>query len=531
MSVMGRYLFPILFVIVLLSPFVLRLAIGGEEEDPVVEASGQTQRLVIVTPHNRDILVEFERAFRPWHVEKYGYDVDLDYRNVGGTVDIVKSLADFYGSVKNRNNDTLPPIDEITGVPYHMVWGGGDYVFNVELEGVNALQGVEMPSEVMAAAYPQAQLAGINLYDQDDPEDGVEWFGVCLSSFGIVYSPFLYERLELEPPTTWSDLARPELNDLLVLADPGKSGSAAVAYVMVLQRAMADAEEAFLAGGGSKESPEYMAALEEGWVKGMGDLLLIAANARYFTDSASAVPTDVSHANAAAGTAIDFYGRVEEEIVGSDRIRYIVPPAATAVTPDPIAVCYGTTGDDLENAKHFIEFLLTPQGQRLWIKEAGSEGGPRNRALRRTPIRKDVFADQTSWTDKNNPFEESADFNQRQEWMDEFSETRAVWQAAWIEAGESLDAAYKAILELPEGENSSDLLNRLRNTPVEWRLPDGESGYGANVTGWQAVKALRADRRRQPENERAAFLPAARLTLAEQFRQHFDKLRDEARGD
>ena len=40
----------------------------------------------------------------------------------------------------------------------------------------------------------------------------------------------------------------------------------------------------------NKSSPAYQAAIAAGWHRGMGQLLLIAANARYFTDNATATP-------------------------------------------------------------------------------------------------------------------------------------------------------------------------------------------------------------------------------------------------
>ncbi len=507
---MARYLFPALFVLVLISPFALRLAIGRDDGGASLSAQAEA-RLVIVSPHNRDILIAFEEGFRQWHADRFGYVVDLDYRNVGGTQDMVKTLGDFYGQVKKQHGDALPPPEEVVP-PYHMTWGGGDYEFDQVMEKFGALQAVEYDDDVLAAAFPSADLAGINLYDNDD--DGVHWVGVCLSSFGLVYSPYLYGQLGIEPPETWTDLTRPELHDLLVLADPGKSGSAAVAYVMVLQRAMADAEEAFLAGGGEAGTSDYDAAVSAGWDKGMADLLLIAANARYFTDSASAVPAEVSHANAAAGTAIDFYGRVEEETVGVDRIRYVVPPAATAVTPDPIAVCYGTTGDDLTHAKRFIEYLLTPQGQAIWVKAAGTPGGPRDRSLRRTPIRRDVFGDMTDWTDANNPFTETGGFNQRGAWMAEFTETRLVWQAAWIEASEALDRAYSAVLDVEDVTAREQLLANLTSLPISW----------------QDVKDIRAERKALPSDQGASFLSLKRAALGGVFREHYAAVERAARA-
>ena len=508
---MGRYLFPALFVVVLLLPFALRLAVASSEPDQApADLDEATARISVVTPHNADIRNQFEAAFRRWHQEKYVYVADVDYRNIGGSNDIVKALTVFYGQVRKDHGGELPPPEEVQGAPYNVVWGGGDYVFNVDLEGnAGALQAIELPSDVMAAAFPEGELGGIDLYDRDD--DGVHWFGVCLSSFGIVYSPFVYDRLGLEPPATWTDLTRSALNGRVVLADPGKSGSAAVAYMMVVQRAMADAEEAFFATGKTADDDGYEQALDAGWAKGTGDLLIMAANARFFTDSASAVPAEVSHANAAAGTAIDFYGRVEEETVGVDRIQYVSPKAATAVTPDPVAVCYGTTGDELTNSTHFIEFLLSPEAQRLW------QHSPDGRPLRRTPIRSDVFADTTGWSDPDdNPFETSGGFNQRGEWMGTFTEARLAWKASWIESGEALDEAYSAVLAVEDEARRDELLGELRDLPFMSR---------------SAIAQLRVDRKAQPPAEQASFLAKASSDLAAKSREHYEQVKAAARSE
>jgi ABC-type Fe3+ transport system substrate-binding protein len=506
---MARYLFPIGFVLVLFLPFVMRLAMAEDR----VETDAASARLTVLTPHNPDIKREFARAFGDWHAEKFGYRVDLDYRNIGGTNDIVKALKNFYGNEIKNNGGTLPPIEDVSA-PYDVVWGGGDFIFNSELEdGASALQAIELDDDLMAAAFPEPKLAGVRLYDQDD--DGMHWVGVCLSSFGIVYSPHVYGDLGLTPPETWSDLTDPGLRDRLVLADPTKSGSAAVAYMMIVQRAMADAEEAFFAAGGTADSEGYDEAIAAGYDQGNGDLLLIAANTRYFTDSASAVPADVSHSNAAAGTAIDFYGRVEEETVGPDRIRYVAPVAATAITPDPVAVCYGTTGDDLKHATRFIEFLLTPEAQHLWQKQPGSAGGPRDRALRRTPIRRDVFDDTSDWADQNNPFDDVGGFNQRGAWMSGFSQLRAVWRAAWIESNTELDKAYEAVLAVDDPARRDALLEELADLPVK---------HGD-------VRAIRAEVKRiEDENEAAVSSYMAEMSseLAATFREHYRTIRDKA---
>src|SRR5213075_504168 len=122
---------------------------------------------------------------------------------------------------------------------------------------MNVLQPIRIDPAILAAAFPADRLAGVRLYDSVKDANGnvlpPTWIGVALSSFGIVYNPDVYatlngrpaqRRAKLPEPRTWQDLARPELAGLVALADPAHSGSAGVAFLMVIQRRMADAEEA-----------------------------------------------------------------------------------------------------------------------------------------------------------------------------------------------------------------------------------------------------------------------------------------------
>ena len=246
--------------------------------------------------------------------------------------------------------------------------------------------------KLLHEAFPKPDLAGVRLYDYVTDPSGKQlppqWIGRLPEQFRDRVQPGFIRGDGIAPPQTWSDLTDPRLSGAVALADPTHSGSVSVAYMMILQRSMADAEKEFfsLPANVSRPKaelmklPEYRSALAAGWKKGMGQLLLIAANARYFSDSSTQIPNDVASGDAAAGMAIDFYGRVTSETVGPRRCLFVTPPAATAITPDPVAILYGTRGRQLELANHFIEFLLSRQGQRLWILKAGQPGGPRQRA-------------------------------------------------------------------------------------------------------------------------------------------------------
>src|SRR5690242_15816241 len=110
---MRRYLFPILFVLVLGTPFVLRHFFGGTEQ--AVSHRGATRKLIIITPHTEGIRREFQEGFSKWLAKKGEPDIFIDYRSFGGGAnDIVKffdSSKELFASTGTRGVD--------------MVWGGG----------------------------------------------------------------------------------------------------------------------------------------------------------------------------------------------------------------------------------------------------------------------------------------------------------------------------------------------------------------------------------------------------------------------
>jgi ABC-type Fe3+ transport system substrate-binding protein len=527
---MRQYVFLGLFFVVLVTPFVVRNVIARNDRPGAPAAvSGSAPELVIVTPHNQDIRRTFASAFSDWHQQRFGAPVRITYLTPGGTNDIIRMLYDIYDAQRDPQTRKLPQDENDVNISIDLVWGGGDTTFDRELKPPGILKPVKLDERVLAEAFPSRDLNGVPLYERTADGSPPRWVGVVLSSFGIIYSPVLYATLKLPAPTRWDDLARPELAALVALADPTRSGSAAVAYMMVLQRAMADAEADFLkqhAELGSVPTTElatradYQAALAAGWKRGMGTLVLTAANARYFTDSGPQVPSDVGNGDAAAGIAIDFYARVFEQEIGSDRIRFITPTNATAITPDPIAILYGVTGEREIIANRFIEFLLTPDAQRLWNLDAGHSPHV-ERSLRRLPIRRDVYADRTGWIDRDSdPFVDAGDFNIRQEWMRLFSDIRSIWAAAWIDSRSSLKSAYAQVLCVEDGPKRERLLLELSDIPVE--LAD-----------------VAAQNRKRRELESAAesggedprlWATRQRVIWAKMFREHYDAVGAVARA-
>ncbi len=239
-------------------------------------------------------------------------------------------------------------------------------------------------------------------------------FGNAISTFGICYNLDRLRELGIrEPPSSWSDLADPRYFRQIGVADPTKSGSIAKAFELIIHQqcyqaireagfddADIDRFEAAIAvarlppGELPEDVPaDYQRALERGWMSGIRLVQRIGANARYFTDSASKVPIDVSMGAAAAGLAIDFYGRFQAQSTrapdGRERMGYITPPGGSGVSCDPISLLRGAPNREI--AVRFIEFVLSEDGQKLWTYRPGAPGGPVKFALRRIPIRRTFF--------------------------------------------------------------------------------------------------------------------------------------------
>ena len=251
--------------------------------------------------------------------------------------------------------------------------------------------------------------------------------GTALSTFGISYNiDRLHDLNVSHPPTAWEDIADPIYFSQVALADPTKSGGAAKAFENIIhqkcyqsvraagfsdpdiarfEKSIADHERKL---GRDKYKPgdlpddvpaPYQHAIEKGWEEGLFLVQAIGANARYFTDSASKVPIDVSVGDAAVGMLIDFYGRAQSEsargLHDEVRMHYVTPPGGSSVSCDPISLLRGA-GDPHDPvhrqvAVRFIEFVLSEDGQRLWCYKLGAPGGPAQYPLRRLPIRRDFY--------------------------------------------------------------------------------------------------------------------------------------------
>ncbi len=504
-------------LIVLVSALVIVLPFLFRKAPQMSDWQPGDPELVVITPNNEAIRFEFGQAFSRWHREHYGKPVKVDWRAIGGTSEIMRYLEGSFiaafrahwerqgkawpanatqritdshyapdGSIVDALYTTFRSTDDPASISANidLFFGGGEYDHSAAFD-----RGLTVPP------WPEGQ-SPPGLFEQNGitllPKQlsGETWrtptlFGVAVSTFGICYNKDRLRELGMDLPTRWDDLANPKLMGQVGVADPTKSGSIAKAYEMIIQQKI---HQAVLADGFTEsditrfesvfdkaqgipwEVPAdvpvtYQKAVEAGWLQGLHLIERIGANARYFTDSATKVPIDVSKGDAAIGLAIDFYARYQAEHSrapdGTERMVFITPDGGSSISSDPVSLLRGAPHKEL--AVRFIQFLLSDAGQKMWNYRPGEVGGPQKYALRRLPIRRSFYPSELvpinqafemhrpHLTDNLadpaiNPYEVGKKFIYHRRWTGHhFNIHRYLIKAMCLDAGEELKSAWKAI--------------------------------------------------------------------------------------
>ena len=447
----------------------------------------------VITPHNESIRHEFGTAFARHMKLTRNQNVYIDWRTPGsGTADLERYLQSEYranfesywrNTLKREWSDAKVgahfdnrrlrlPEESANDSPAHaakrsflnsavtcgvdVFFGGGDYPFKRFAEmGYLVDSGImDRHPEWFSDEVIPATFSGEIYYDAKK-----RWVGASLSSFGICYNPNVLQRLGIKtPPSQWSHIGEPEYFRKIAIADPTKSGSVTKALEMLVQQCMRNEMKSDVADN---------ATLAKGWEQGLMLIRRIGANARYFTDSATKIPFDVAQGNAAAGMCIDFFGRTYNELTkqkGRDaRIQYITPKGGSSFSVDPIALLRGAPNASV--AKEFIDFVVSPAGQKIWAYRPGSPGGPTKKALRRLPIRRELYTQPTKKYHSDPevlPFSETTGFEYVAEWTgSHFNPLRFIVRVMCIDTHEELQDAWQALINSGFPKQAYAAFNRI----------------------------------------------------------------------
>lgn len=411
---------------------IVALPMAMRRQSATTTARHADDSLIILSPHNESIRQEFGEAFAAHWKKTTGRSIYIDWRTPGGTSEIRMVIDAGFKAAEETKRD---------GIGVDVFFGGGepDFAAQAKKGRLVPLRVFESQPEWFAKDGPITETFNGERYY---PPDHL-WVGVCISQFGICYNPATLKRLQVPHPTTWNDLGDPKYFGTLALADPTKSGSVARNFEVLVQ---GEIQRALATPGADRA-----AALDAGWTAGLQLIQRMSANARYFTDSASKVPQDVGQGNASAGMCIDFYGRSYADELksksGEARVVWIAPVGGTTLSGDPVAVFKGAPHPAV--AQDFVEFCLSPQAQTLWLGKPGTPGGPKDRALHRTPIRRDVYTPENlanSTMPNANPYGDLGNFiYQRELTGASFNTLRQLVKIMCIDSHEEMRSAWLAL--------------------------------------------------------------------------------------
>jgi ABC-type Fe3+ transport system substrate-binding protein len=299
------------------------------------------QRLIILSPHRDEVREEVARGFADWHHSRNpdAPPIQVVWQDVGGGTSQIAKFVDSQFAVDS------------SGIGVDLVFGGGTDLY-LRFAAKGYLESVKLPLALFARGRIPPKLNGVPLYDS-----GGRWYGVVLSSFGILSNRRVLDRIGQPVPRNWDDLGQPGLSSWVGAGDPRVAGSVHMVCEIILQR--------------------------EGWDRGTRLLLRLSANARGFTRDSGALTRIVTEGEVAAAGNIDANAL---SAVGRDPdgMTYALPRGATVLSPDSVAVLKGAPSPEV--ARAFIEYLLSDDGQRLFLLKPGLPGGPKHYPLCRLSV-------------------------------------------------------------------------------------------------------------------------------------------------
>lgn len=300
------------------------------------------ERLVIISPHWEGIRFEFARAFSDWHKLNFGQPVEIDWRDLGGTSDDQKFVISEYSQRPD-------------GIGIDLFFGGGIDPF-YELAKRGLLQEYRPPADILDNV--PKDIGGVPVYDPQ-----FRWFGVALSSFGIVYNKRVLALNNLPQVTTWRELAVRTPPGWVGSGDPRNSGSVHMMYEMILQR--------------------------YGWDEGWGIITSLAAKMRGFERTASASAKEVTLGNVAYAPAIDFYGLTQIAYAGKDNVGFVLPSDCLTINPDCVAILRGAPHREI--AERFVNYAISEPGQKLLMLPRGHAEGAQQFSIERMSILPELY--------------------------------------------------------------------------------------------------------------------------------------------
>ncbi len=286
----------------------------------VPPALAATKEVVVVTSFPKELFEAYKKAFEG---SRPGVKVVIKPQQTNAAITYL------------RETRAKPDAD--------IFWASAVDAFQV-LKADGLLERLTLP-EALLRRIPKS----IGTFPIHDP-DG-HFFGFAVSGYGLMWNTRYLALHKLPAPKEWTDLADPRYHGHLVISAPSRSGTTHLTIEVILQA--------------------------YGWERGWALLLQMGGNMGSITERSFGVPEAVISGQYGIGVVIDFFGL---SAISSGHPTAFAYPSLTSVVPASVGAIKG--GPNPENARAFIEYLLSDEGQlRLFSPEIG-----------RLPVVPDLYA-------------------------------------------------------------------------------------------------------------------------------------------
>lgn len=204
------------------------------------------------------------------------------------------------------------------------------------------------PSDTYIAAYQEGLLEAYqspelaNIPEQYKDPDGV-WNPIYVGAISFACNKDWFEENKLEYPTSWEDLTKPEFKGQISMAHPSTSGTSYTILATIVQMYGDDAWD-------------YMKRLNE--------------NVRQYTKSGAAPSMEVGLGEAAI--AITFAQDGLKPAMEGYPVELSFPKEGTGFEVGAVALIKNGFPEEQENAKLFIDWMMSVRGQELYIDSASN---------------------------------------------------------------------------------------------------------------------------------------------------------------
>jgi len=274
---------------------------------PVIPRAGaQTKEVVIVTSFPKELFETYKKAFET----KYP-----------GVTVVIQQKPTTQGVTYIRETASKPEAD--------IMWASAVDAFQV-LKTEKCLAKYDLPKEI-SSRIP----AKVGTFPVHDPEGF--FFGFALSGYGMMWNKPYLQTHKLKSPKEWTDLVDPSYFGHLSISAPSRSGTTHLTVESILQA--------------------------YGWEKGWALLLNMGGNMAVVTERSFGVPEGVNNGQYGIGIVIDFFGL---SAIASGFPVDFAYPSMTPIVPANVGIVKG--GRNPENARRFVNYLLSEEGQMLLFK-------------------------------------------------------------------------------------------------------------------------------------------------------------------